>query len=274
MNPPPTDNATGPRLVCAHLHLRRGGRDVVQDVNFTLAGDECASLVGPNGSGKTSLLLALLGLLPPTSGTVRLDGVDVGRLAPRARARYAAYVPQSLERVPAFRVAEVVAGGRYAHAGAWRPLAARDHAVIDQALARCGLTSCADQPFDTVSGGERQKTLLAAALAQDAQMLFLDEPDTALDPAVQIELVAILRSWHDTGRGILLISHDLQMPAALGGRVIALRAGRMVADGPAAEVLTPERLALVYDAPFGTATTADGTRVVLPAWWRAASPRL
>ena len=268
MNEAPLHAAPPWRLECEHLSVRRGRRLVVQDVTLALHPGQCVSIVGPNGSGKTTLLLALLGLLPPASGGVRLNGRDWGRLSARERGRFAAYVPQGLDRVPAFRVYDVVAGGRYPHVAAHGPLTVADHAAIRRALEQCGLTVLAERPLDAVSGGERQKTLIAAAMAQDPQMMFLDEPNAALDPGYQIELVRILRDWHRAGRGLLLVSHDLQLPAALGGRVVALREGRVAADGPADEVLVPDTLGAIYGARFGVVTTADGAQLVLPDWWR------
>ncbi len=258
---------TAGHLDCRALRVQRGGRTVLHDISLTLDGRECVALVGPNGSGKTTLLLALLGLLTPAGGQVRLDGRTMHRIPARRRARFAAYVPQRLERVPALRVADAVALGRYPHLGTVGRATEVDAAAVRSALDRCGLTALAARPLTVLSGGERQKTLLAAAIAQDAQMLFLDEPNTALDPAYQLELVRVLRQWHANGRGVLVISHDLQLPAALGGRVIALRAGRVVADGPAGEVLDATTLERIYDAPFGVARTLGGATIVLPAWW-------
>lgn len=255
------------RLTCECLSVARGGRGVLHEIEIELGSGECVSLIGPNGSGKTTLMLALLGLLPPASGSVRVNGRAVGDLPARVRGRFASYVPQTVERIPAFSLSEVVAAGRYPHVSPLRPLSPADRRHVDGALAMCGLTELAQRPVNAVSGGERQKALIAAAIAQDAQVMFLDEPSTALDPGVQIELVHLLLRWHERGRTLVLISHDLQLPAALGGRVVALREGRIVADGPADEVLDPDRLREVYGASFEMAETADGRRVVLPAWW-------
>jgi iron complex transport system ATP-binding protein len=252
------------QLECVHLSVARGGRRVLHDVNLTLRAGECVCLIGPNGSGKTTLMLALLGLLPPAAGRAMLNGVAVHRLSARQRGRFASYVPQVVERIPAFRVYDVVAGGRYPHLSPLRPLSKTDREVIDRALRQCGLTELAERPVNALSGGERQKTLLAAAIAQDAEVMFLDEPHTALDPAYQVELIGLLRAWHARGRGLVLISHELSLPAALGGRVVALRQGRLAHDRPAAAVLQPETLAALYDTEFETATTAAGRRIVLP----------
>jgi len=254
-------------LACERLRVARGGRIVLRDVDVEIRGGECVSLIGPNGSGKTTLMLALLGLLPPASGRVCVNGRDVRSLSARGRGRFAAYVPQTVERIPAFSVYDVVASGRYPHVSPLRPLSLADREHVEQALAACALTPLAGRRIDAVSGGERQKTLIAAAIAQDAQLMLLDEPNTALDPAVQLELAGLLRGWHARGRGLVLISHELQLPAALGGRAIALREGRIVADGRAADVLTPDQLGDVYGAAFAQAETPDGRRVILPDWW-------
>lgn len=256
------------RLECAGLSVRRGGRAVLREITLSISPGECLSLIGPNGSGKTTLMLALLGLLPPAAGSVRLDGVEMHRLPARQRGRYAAYVPQVVERIPAFSVYDVVAGGRYPHVAPLQPLAAADRSAIHHALRQCGLLELAERPINAVSGGERQKALIAAAIAQDSQVMFLDEPSTALDPAYQTELVALLRTWHARGRGIVLISHDLMLPLTLGGRVVALGGGRVVADGAVAEVLDVQRLQAIYATAFETAVTAAGRQIVLPAWWR------
>ena len=255
------------RLLCEQLSVARGGRLVLHDVNVEFRAGECISLIGPNGSGKTTLMLALLGLLAPASGRVQIDGREMTKLPARVRGRFASYVPQTVERIPGFSIYEVVASGRFPHVSPLRPLSDTDRQHVERALETCGLTALAQRRINAVSGGERQKALIAAAVAQDAQVMLLDEPNTALDPAYQIDLVGLLRAWHARGRGLILISHDLQLPTALGGRVIALKEGRIVADGDAEEILAPDRLAEVYAAAFEFAETADGRRIVLPKWW-------
>ena len=251
------------------LCVYRGGRPVLNELEFAFTNGECISLIGPNGSGKTTLMMTLLGLLTPARGKVLINNRDLAALSARVRGRFAAYVPQTVERIPAFSVYEVVASGRFPHVSPLRPLTRTDHEHIEQALEICGLSELADRRADSLSGGERQKTLIAAAIAQDAQIMFLDEPNTALDPAYQIELVNLLRNWHARGRSLVLISHDLQLPAALGGRVIALCQGRIVADGFADDILTPRRLAEVYDAGFEMCLTPSGRQLVVPDWWNS-----
>lgn len=251
-------------LECRSLTVKRGGRDVLCGVDFTLRAGECWSLIGANGAGKTTLMLALLGLLPPSGGDACLDGRCVSRIPPRRRGRWAAYVPQTFDATLGYTVSDVVVGGRFPHLGPLAPLSTDDESRVREAMDRCGLAELRDRPVRELSAGERQKTLIAAALAQDADAMFLDEPDAALDPAHQVELVSILRDWHAAGRALVVISHDLQLPAALDGLTAALRHGRIIAAGPTADVLNPERLSAVYGAEFEALTRADGRRIVLP----------
>ncbi|TWT46110.1 Iron(3+)-hydroxamate import ATP-binding protein FhuC [Phycisphaerae bacterium RAS1] len=266
MNTPASANGKW-ELVCRDARLRRGRQDVIHGVSLSIRAGQCVALIGPNGAGKTTLMLGLLGLIPPAAGAITWDGAAMHRIAPRRRARLAAYVPQTTERLPPMSVHEVVAGGRYAHVPPLRPLSAADDAVVRDALARCGLADLATRSIDAVSAGERQKTLLAAALAQDAEALLLDEPTTSLDPAHQVELVRLLRELHAAGRAVILISHDLQLPAAVCDRVIAIREGRMAADGPPAAVLNAEALRAIYGTEFEVLDTPHGRRFITPQWW-------
>ncbi|MFH1748182.1 MAG: ABC transporter ATP-binding protein, partial [Planctomycetota bacterium] len=189
MTEPTHPHTTVECLRCVDLCVSRGGRRVIHNVNLSLRADECVSLIGPNGAGKTTLLLALMGYLPPVAGRVELDGRAMRKLSARRRGRFASYVPQTVERIPAFTVHDVVSGGRFPHAAPLSPLGPADRAAVADALRLCGLEDLAQRPVNALSGGERQKTLIAAAIAQDAQVMFLDEPSTALDPGVQLELV-------------------------------------------------------------------------------------
>jgi iron complex transport system ATP-binding protein len=258
------------RIQCDALSVRRGKQLVLRDLSFTLTAGECVSLIGPNGAGKSTLLLALLGWLKPQAGRLTLDGTPIHALPARRRGRFAAYVPQLIERVPAFTIYDLVAGGRFPHVSPWRALSLPDHQIVAQALECCGLQALASRPITALSGGERQKALIAAAIAQDPELMLLDEPTTALDPAVQVELARLLRNWHAGGRALVVVSHELQLPAALGGRVLAMRNGRIVADGQAESVLRPQQLAAIFNAEFVSGRTPAGRQFVLPDWDRPA----
>ncbi len=246
------------------LCVDRGRRRVLREVSFDLHAGECLSIIGPNGAGKTTLLLAVLGLLRPTGGGVWLDGRRIDRMPPRQRARFAALVPQSLEHVPPFTVRQLVSDGRHAHLPPWAPPVGDDLRAIERALTTCGVAELADRRVDQLSGGERQKALLAAALAQQPRLLALDEPTTALDPAYRVALVRILRDYHASGGALLVVSHELELPALLGGRALALRDGCVVADDAVERVLDPGRLHALYGSKFERARTESGASFVLP----------
>lgn len=248
------------------VSVQRGGREVLRDLSFEIGRAECVAIIGPNGAGKSTLLLALLGVLPGAAGRMTYAGVPFSAQTPAERAAMAAFVPQSATHLPSQCVFDVVASARFRHIGPLRGLGDNDHAAVGDALRECGIETLAERRFDQISGGERQRTLIAAAIAQDAQALLLDEPSLSLDPAAQIALVGVLRRWLARGRGVVLVSHDLNLPAAFGGRVLALRSGQLVADGPAASILTPERLAAFYDAQFETFRSESGGTLVAPRW--------
>jgi len=261
-------------LALESVSVQRGRRTVLHDVTLALHPGQCVAVIGPNGAGKTTLLLALLGVIRPSQGAVRLDGVDFARLSARARGRFCSYLPQTVERLPGFSVHELATASRHPHVRPLRPLSAHDRAAVENALRICGLTTLAHRPVNALSGGERKKALLAAAFAQEPRLLVLDEPNAALDPPYQIELAALLRDWlaADRTRSIVLVSHDLQLPAVLEARVVALRAGRLIADGPAATLLSPERLEAVFAAQFQSVRDEQGRALVVPRWGESARP--
>lgn len=258
------------QLACRGLRVARGGRTVLHDVSLTLRRGECVCLIGPNGSGKTSLLLTLLGLLTPARGDVSVSERSLRSLPARARGRFVAYVPQSIVGMTDFTVYDVVAAGRFPYVSPLRPLAHVDEIAVRRAMEQCEIATLAERPITSISGGERQKALLAAAIAQDTPLLLLDEPTNSLDPAYQIALARLILQWHRDGRTVVTVSHDLQLAAALGGRTVALRGGRVVADDPAAEVLQPAKLREIYDAEFLSIRLPDGRESVCPAWPRIA----
>lgn len=254
-----------PALHSRGLSVARDGRPVLHHIEFSVGPGELVTIIGPNGVGKSTLLLTLLGVLRSTGGEALFGNEPVLRLDPRRRARTVAYVPQAIDRATGLCVRDVVAGGRYAWSAPLRPPTPEDDAAVNAAIARCGLGTLVARPLDALSAGERQKTLIAAALAQDAPILMLDEPTTSLDPAVVQDITCLLRGLHACGHTVVIVSHDLTLPATLGGRVIALAGGRVAADGCAADVLTPPRLRGIYGVEFVEAEASDGRRLIVPA---------
>jgi iron complex transport system ATP-binding protein len=241
-----------------------GGRQVVREVSADVEAGEWVALIGPNGAGKTSLLRAVAGLLP-CDGTVSLDGVSLDGLGRRERAKRLALVPQEPRTPPWLTVAEYVLMGRTPYL---RPLAREgeaDREAAARALTRLDLDELAERTLGTLSGGERQRVVVARALAQEAPIVLLDEPTASLDIGHQQQALDLLDALR-ASEGLTLVAamHDLTLAAQYADRVLLLDAGRVVADGAPAEVLTEEALARHYGARVRVVALDDGL-AVLPA---------
>jgi iron complex transport system ATP-binding protein len=223
-------------------------RAAVAGVSLDLAPGARLGILGPNGSGKTTLLKMLGGVLTPSAGTVTLDGVSLAALGRQAVARRIAMVPQDTHPAFDYTALELVLMGRYPHLGAFEVEGAADLAIAADALAATGTSDFMCRYFSTLSGGERQRVVIASALAQQAEVLLLDEPTASLDPGFQIEIADLLRRLHrERGIGLVLSTHDLNLAASLCDSLILMREGRVVAAGPTGDVLTSERVASLYD---------------------------
>ncbi|MFE9661185.1 ATP-binding cassette domain-containing protein [Streptomyces sp. NPDC005955] len=220
-----------------------GGRALVTGVSLRVAPGEVLGLAGPNGAGKSTLLRTVYRTLRPTSGRVLLDGEDVWRMPGKRLARQLAAVLQESAGDFELTVYDVVAMGRTPHKRAFAGDDADDRAVIASALARLDVDGLADAPFNRLSGGEKQRVLIARALAQQAGTMVLDEPTNHLDLRHQLDVLRLVRHL---GVTTVVALHDLNLAAAFCDRLCVLAAGRVVALGPPAEVLTRELLSEVY----------------------------
>ena len=230
-----------------------GDRRVLDGVDLTVSAGELVGVLGPNGAGKTTLLRAALGLAKLASGSARLSGRDVAELGPEGRAGRVAYLPQ--ER----RLAWSLAAWRVASLGAIdRPPALAREAAL-QALARVEMSGLADRGVLEMSGGERARVLLARLLATRAPLLVADEPVAGLDVEAQFHTLDLLREEARAGRAVVVTLHDLTLAARACDRVVVIDRGRIVADGAAAEVLTPACLAEVFGLTGALVETAAGT---------------
>jgi iron complex transport system ATP-binding protein len=236
-------------------------REVLRGVDLALARGELVALLGTNGSGKTTLLRTFSGALAPDRGTVTFDGRSVGEWGRQALAQRVAVLPQQLELPLGFRVAELVAMGRAPHARRLFASTAEDDRAIARALLDADAADLADRPAEELSGGERQRLLMAMALAQEPDLLLLDEPTLHLDLAHQVALLGAIRRLRDQrGLTVLAVLHDLNLAAAFAPRVAILDEGRVVADGLPAEVLTPDLVRRVFGVQVDEALTPDGRR--------------
>lgn len=236
-------------LLGASLELRRG---------------ELLAVIGPNGSGKSTLLRCLAGLLAPKSGSVKVDGEDVARLAPRERACRIAVVPQFLPRLVDVRVSDFVLGGRYAYMGRWRSAKKHDHAIVRAALERCDSLDVAERLMSELSGGQRQRVLVARAIAQAAGVLLVDEPTNSLDPEHQLAVFRSIAELVEAGRAALVVTHDLNLASQFATRAVVMRDGRTLTEGPVERVLTREVLEPVYGPHLHFGRFASGRPIVVP----------
>lgn len=250
-------------LVARAIEAGYGTRRVLRGVDLTLDPGGLIALVGPNGAGKSTLLRVLAGLIRPTSGDVTLDGVDVLAMSRRALASRIAVVPQSFDTLFPFTVREIVGLGRSARLGLFAHPTAADAQAVERAIDEQELAGLAGRRVDALSGGERQRVVLAMALAQEANVLLLDEPTAHLDPSHQRGVLVRVRELARTGDVITLaVLHDLNL-AALADRVVVIDQGVVVADGPPAVALA----AGVVERVFGdglAVSQVGGRTVILP----------
>lgn len=239
-------------LVLSDFSVARGPCNVLQDIALRLDGGECVGLLGPNGAGKTTLMRAALGLMAHRGRS------SLAALPLAERAKTVAWLPQAREIAWPVTVQTLIALGRLPHLGASTQAGREDEAAIDSAIARMGLEGFRTRIATQLSGGEQARVLIARALAQDTACLMVDEPAAGLDPAHQITLMEVLAAEAIAGRMVLASLHDLGLAARYCSRVVVLSHGRIAADGPPAEVLTPELLARVFHIRAHMADGPDG----------------
>lgn len=220
-------------------------------------------LLGPNGCGKSTLLRLLTGELAPDSGSVLLDGRPVREWSGRERARRLGVVLQSAPPALAFTVREYVAMGRSPRLPVFGAVPARDRRIMEHAMELFGVASLAERPCHALSGGERQRVMLAAVWADEPEVLLLDEPLSAADPAQSLRILQALRRQSERS-AVLMISHDLNLPANFADRLLLLRRGGILASGAPAQVLTPENIRALYDIDAEIVQAPSGAAAVLP----------
>ncbi|WP_019745940.1 ABC transporter ATP-binding protein [Rhodococcus erythropolis] len=235
------------RLQAEKIELRYADRTIVDELSLEIPDGGFTVVVGPNGCGKSTLLRALGRMLAPRSGRVLLDGNDIRSYRTKEVARRIALLPQSPLSPGAITVADLVARGRYPYQSMLRQWSPEDEHVVAEALTEVGMRNAADQLVDELSGGQRQRVWIAMTLAQRTPVLLLDEPTTFLDIAHQIEVLDLCSQLHQSGRTLVAVLHDLNLAARYATHVVAMRSGKIVMQGSASDVFTPELLREVFD---------------------------
>jgi iron complex transport system ATP-binding protein len=257
------------KLEAKKLDFGYRGKRVGSDVSLSLEAGEVLCLLGPNGSGKTTLFRTLLGLLPAQGGQVAIDGADLASRARDEVARRVSYVPQAHAAFFPFTVREVVLMGRTAHLGVFASPSRKDREIAQGALERMRLAALADSIYTRISGGERQLTLIARALAQEASIVVMDEPTANLDFGNQVRVLDHIQSLARSGIGVLLSTHDPDQAFLCATRVAMLHGGHLARYGRPDEVITAGSLKQIYGVDVVVTRVAmhggGERRVCLPA---------
>jgi iron complex transport system ATP-binding protein len=254
------------QLSARSLSLSYGDRTIVDDLDLDVPAGRITAIIGANGCGKSTVLKALARLLSPHAGQVVLDGRELHSLPSKEVARTLGLLPQSPSAPEGIAVADLVGRGRHPHQRLLARWSARDYEVVAESLAATETTELADRAVDELSGGQRQRVWIAMALAQETDILLLDEPTTFLDVAHQVDVLDLLTDLNrDRGTTVVMVLHDMNMAARYADHIVAVRAGRVVAAGAPADVMTADLIrdvfdidALVVDDPV------SGTPIVLP----------
>ncbi|MFG1496868.1 ABC transporter ATP-binding protein [Saccharospirillum sp. HFRX-1] len=239
---------TGSRLHGEALTVGYDDANILDGVDFEVPDGEVTILVGPNGSGKSTLLKALARILSPRSGQVILDGEDIHRSKTREVAKKLGLLPQGPIAPEGLTVRELVGQGRFPHQSLLRQWSSDDERAVNSAMETAQVMEFADRPVDGLSGGQRQRCWIAMVLAQETDLILLDEPTTFLDLKVQVDLMDMLvRLAHDTGRTLVIVLHELNLAAAYADRLVMLRSGRIEQSGTPEAIFNSANLKAVFD---------------------------
>jgi iron complex transport system ATP-binding protein len=253
-------------LTAERLHLAYDKREVVHGIDLTVPTGAVTAVVGANGCGKSTLLRGLGRLLRPTAGRVTLDGRDVDSIGTRRLAAELGLLPQQPVAPEGITVGDLVGRGRYPHQGAFRRWTAEDTAVVAHALAATGTHDLAGRRMDELSGGQRQRVWIAMALAQQTDVLLLDEPTTYLDVAHQVEVLDLLAAVNrERGTTVVMVLHDLNLAARYADHLVVMADGRVLTEGAPVDVLTEETIRAAFGlACVVVADPVTGGPLVVP----------
>ena len=268
-----TEQSTTSRLHADALTLAYDGRTVAEDLGVVIPDRSFTVIVGPNACGKTTLLRALARMLKPRQGSVFLDGQVISSFPAKEVARRLGLLPQSSIAPDGITVADLVARGRYPHQRLLRQWSREDATVVAESMRATGVDDLAERLVDELSGGQRQRVWMAMALAQETDLLLLDEPTTYLDIAHQMDILDLCAELHqEQGRTLVAVLHDLNHAARYATHMIAMRGGEVLATGAPEEVVTAANVEKIFELPCRVMPCPEtGTPLVIPKAGRRAA---
>lgn len=243
-------------LVVQSLCVDAGSKRLVNHVSMEARGGELIAIVGENGAGKSSLMRAMAGFARPTAGVVTVGGHDVMAMTSRERARSIGWLPQAVPLAWPVKVRDAVAIGRFAHGGLPGRLSLADAAAVERVLLACELADLAERSMAHLSGGELGRVHLARTMVGETDILIADEPVAALDPRHRLSIMQLLRIHADAGKAVVIVLHDLALAGRFSDRIIGMKDGRILVEGPAAEVISPAWIQTL----FGVEAEIDSAR--------------
>ena len=247
------------KLNTTDLSIGYDKKIVVNDITVEIPKGQITSLIGPNGSGKSTLLKTLARILEPAKGEVFIDGENIQRLDTKTVAQKIASLSQTSTQISGLTVEEIVAYGRFPYQKGFSRLKEQDHHLINWAIEATNLQELKERTLITLSGGQQQRVWIAMALAQDTDILILDEPITFLDPAHQLEILELLQGINRQGKTILMTIHDLNHASRFSDYLLGMKNGELIFQGTPKEIFTPEKLLNLFDiqATFATMPNSD-----------------
>ena len=248
------------------LRVSREQREILTDVAIDLQAGEMLGLIGPNGAGKSTLLRLLAGVMKADAGELSLEGRPMASIPQPERARRIAYLPQLSEIAWPMSVERIIELGRTPHLEPWQEPGEHDQAIIEQVMEQTDLMTFRDRAFNTLSGGEQARVLLARAMVTQPDILLADEPVSALDPAHQLDVMDLVRQHCESGRSVIVVLHDLSLAAHYCHRLQLLHQGATLAEGSAEAVLDEKNLADAYD--IALSNTDGSVRKPTDLSWR------
>lgn len=234
-------------LRAEQIHAGYSDREILHGVDITIPQNKISVILGSNGSGKSTMLKTFCRLLSPSQGQVTLDGKNISCINSKSLAKTIGLLPQNSIAPEGIKVADLVARGRFPYRKFMTPLSKHDYEAISEAMCFMGITDLADASIDELSGGQRQRVFIALSLAQQTDILFLDEPTTFLDIAYQVEILDLLKELNQKrGTTIVMVLHDINLSSRYADYIFAMKKGKLICQGTPAEIITAENIKEIY----------------------------